>query len=313
MRDLQAIADRVEIEALRGEFTDAVMMRDYDRVASLFTPTARWRRVFGSTSCKPPTRARSGWTATPPPAVPTCKNSGAFRDGHSELNYPIYHDRYRIMVTQQDAELLLRPGGRHGCLAVAKADGLALGAHALIEDRQLQALLVGQLRPDLNRKEPFRSGPVQACGLRRLPPELCLGDGPVGRTRILRLKLGQVDRVDQRQQGWVTQVETAADHPGEHVEGYGRARRPDDRGAYRDQRGAIDTRALPPGFGSPADDANISDLPAAVSSSASRPAHGACPPTSRSVQAPPSWMNWSSSASTSPSRRHSLTRAPLRS
>ena len=37
MGDLQAIADRVEIEALRGEFTDAVMMRDYDRVASLFT------------------------------------------------------------------------------------------------------------------------------------------------------------------------------------------------------------------------------------------------------------------------------------
>src|SRR5215469_9605885 len=38
MSDLQAIADRVEIEALRGEFTDAVMMRDYDRLASLFTP-----------------------------------------------------------------------------------------------------------------------------------------------------------------------------------------------------------------------------------------------------------------------------------
>ena len=36
--DFQAIADRVEIDALRGEFTDAVMMRDYDRVASLFTP-----------------------------------------------------------------------------------------------------------------------------------------------------------------------------------------------------------------------------------------------------------------------------------
>jgi hypothetical protein len=28
MSDLQAIADRVEIEALRGEFTDAVMMHD---------------------------------------------------------------------------------------------------------------------------------------------------------------------------------------------------------------------------------------------------------------------------------------------
>jgi len=36
MSDLQAIADRVQIEALRGEATDAVMMRDYDRVASLF-------------------------------------------------------------------------------------------------------------------------------------------------------------------------------------------------------------------------------------------------------------------------------------
>src|SRR5215212_5861182 len=37
MIDRQAIADRFEIEALRGEFTDAVMMRDYDRLASLFT------------------------------------------------------------------------------------------------------------------------------------------------------------------------------------------------------------------------------------------------------------------------------------
>jgi ketosteroid isomerase-like protein len=37
MSDVQAIADRFEIEALRGEFTDAVMMRDYDRLASLFT------------------------------------------------------------------------------------------------------------------------------------------------------------------------------------------------------------------------------------------------------------------------------------
>ncbi len=28
MSEIQAIADRVEIEALRAEFTDAVMMRD---------------------------------------------------------------------------------------------------------------------------------------------------------------------------------------------------------------------------------------------------------------------------------------------
>ena len=43
MSDLQAIADRVEIEALRGEFTDAAMMRDYDRLASLFTPDGEVR------------------------------------------------------------------------------------------------------------------------------------------------------------------------------------------------------------------------------------------------------------------------------
>lgn len=41
MTDLQAIADRVEIEALRGEFTDAAMMRDRARLASLFTPRRR--------------------------------------------------------------------------------------------------------------------------------------------------------------------------------------------------------------------------------------------------------------------------------
>ena len=41
MSDFQAISDRVDIEALRGEFTDAAMMRDYDRLASLSHTTAR--------------------------------------------------------------------------------------------------------------------------------------------------------------------------------------------------------------------------------------------------------------------------------
>jgi ketosteroid isomerase-like protein len=36
--DVRDIADRFEIEALHGEFTDAVMMHDHDRLASLFTP-----------------------------------------------------------------------------------------------------------------------------------------------------------------------------------------------------------------------------------------------------------------------------------
>jgi hypothetical protein len=92
MSDLQAIADRVEIEALRGEFTDAVMMNDHDRLASLFTPggavrippatsrppagrrsapSASGGRPSRTTSCKPPTRARSSLTATPRPAAPT--------------------------------------------------------------------------------------------------------------------------------------------------------------------------------------------------------------------------------------------------
>jgi hypothetical protein len=43
MNDFQAIADRVEIEALRGEFTDAAMMRDRPRLASLFTPDGALR------------------------------------------------------------------------------------------------------------------------------------------------------------------------------------------------------------------------------------------------------------------------------
>jgi hypothetical protein len=43
MSDVQAIADRFEIEALRGEFTDAAMMRDYDHFASLFTQDGAWR------------------------------------------------------------------------------------------------------------------------------------------------------------------------------------------------------------------------------------------------------------------------------
>ncbi len=38
MTDPRAIADRVEIEALRGEFTGAVMMGDRARLASPFTP-----------------------------------------------------------------------------------------------------------------------------------------------------------------------------------------------------------------------------------------------------------------------------------
>ena len=116
MSDSQAIADRVEIEGLRGEFTDAGMMRDYDRFASLFTPDARVAdprrqrrvgrpagdpgrnraagRISGTISCRPRTPA--------PPArgrhrVRPCVRP-EFRTHarrHSHLNYSVYHDRYR--------------------------------------------------------------------------------------------------------------------------------------------------------------------------------------------------------------------------
>jgi hypothetical protein len=76
MSDFQAIADRVEIEALRGEFSDAVMMRDYDRLASLFTPDGALRMPNI-------------------PAELAGREQIRARDSRPELNYAIYHDRYQ--------------------------------------------------------------------------------------------------------------------------------------------------------------------------------------------------------------------------
>jgi ketosteroid isomerase-like protein len=116
MSDLQAMADRVEIEALRGEFTDAVMMREYDRGASLFTQDAVVRiphigaelagreeiRVLGERlqallayfvqTTHPGTIQLDGDTASGRAYMSELMR---FRDGTSELNYAIYHDRYR--------------------------------------------------------------------------------------------------------------------------------------------------------------------------------------------------------------------------
>ncbi|HXL88303.1 MAG TPA: hypothetical protein VN969_04855 [Streptosporangiaceae bacterium] len=65
MTDFQAIADRVEIEALRGEFTDAAMMRDRARMASLFTEDGALRmpNVPAATSA-PPTAGSSASAST---------------------------------------------------------------------------------------------------------------------------------------------------------------------------------------------------------------------------------------------------------
>jgi ketosteroid isomerase-like protein len=116
MSDFQTIADRVEIEALRGEFTDAAMMRDYDRLASLFTPDGALRmpnipaelvgraeiRAWGGRvpdfvdflvqNTHSGTIVLDGDTAS---GRAYMSELGRTRDGRSGLNYAIYHDRYQ--------------------------------------------------------------------------------------------------------------------------------------------------------------------------------------------------------------------------
>jgi polyisoprenoid-binding protein YceI len=115
MHDDQTITDRVAIEALRNEFTDAVMMRDYDRLASLFTPDGELRipelpeligqdeiRAWGRRvpevvaflvqNAHPGSVQLDGDTAVGRVFI---EELVATRDGRSGLNFSIYHDRYR--------------------------------------------------------------------------------------------------------------------------------------------------------------------------------------------------------------------------
>jgi len=114
--DLRPIADRVEIEALRGEFSDAAMMRDYDRVAALFTPDGALRMPNIPVELVGPEQVRA-WGARVPEIVDfliQTTHPGSIqldgdtatgraclqelirtRDGHSEVNFAIYHDRYQ--------------------------------------------------------------------------------------------------------------------------------------------------------------------------------------------------------------------------
>jgi ketosteroid isomerase-like protein len=114
--DLQAVADRVEIEALRGEFTDAVMMRDYGRAASLFTADGALRMPNIPFELAGPDEIRAWGTRVPgfvdflvqtshPGTIQLNGDTASgrtyiqelirTRDGRSELNYAIYHDRYQ--------------------------------------------------------------------------------------------------------------------------------------------------------------------------------------------------------------------------
>ena len=116
MSDFQAIADRVEVEALRGEFTDAVMMNDHDRLASLFTPGGAMRIPLGNIEAVGPEEIRAVgqrrqafadfFLQTTHPGTIQLRGDTATgraylselargRDGSSHLNDFVYHDRYQ--------------------------------------------------------------------------------------------------------------------------------------------------------------------------------------------------------------------------
>ncbi|MFI9251114.1 LUD domain-containing protein [Streptomyces sp. NPDC053069] len=116
MNDFQEIADRVEIEALRGEFTDAAMMRDRARLAALFTSDGVLRmpnvpvEFIGREEIRTGgERLQSQWdffvqnshpgmiridgdTATGRTYI---QEIARLLDGRSGLNFAIYHDTYR--------------------------------------------------------------------------------------------------------------------------------------------------------------------------------------------------------------------------
>ncbi|OYP19651.1 hypothetical protein CFC35_38615 [Streptomyces sp. FBKL.4005] len=116
MNDFQAIADRVEIEALRAEFSDAVMMRDRPRLASLFTPDGVLRmpdipveQIGREEILAGGERLQSQWDFfvqnTHPGTIRLDGDTATGRaylhelartlDGREGLNYAVYHDRYR--------------------------------------------------------------------------------------------------------------------------------------------------------------------------------------------------------------------------
>ncbi|QBD75082.1 nuclear transport factor 2 family protein [Ktedonosporobacter rubrisoli] len=115
MSNFESIIDRIEIEALRSEFTDTVMMRDPDRLASLFTEDGVWRippivDITGREQIRAMSKQlQSQWDffvqTTHPGSIQLHGDTAVgrayiseilrLRDGSSHLNYSIYHDRYR--------------------------------------------------------------------------------------------------------------------------------------------------------------------------------------------------------------------------
>ncbi|MEU3271373.1 nuclear transport factor 2 family protein [Saccharomonospora sp. NPDC006951] len=116
MSDLRTVADRMDIEVLRGEHVDAPMTGDYDRFASLFTGDAVWRIPFADVEFTGREEIRAGierlqdawefWVQNTHPGAILLEGStatgreyvfeiGRQRDGGSVVMYGLFHDRYR--------------------------------------------------------------------------------------------------------------------------------------------------------------------------------------------------------------------------
>lgn len=116
MRDNQSAVDRIEIEALRGEFTDAAMVHDYDRFAWLFTEDGAWRMPYVGVEFVGRREIREGieraqgfwefFVQTTHPGTIELRGDtasgrayivefGRVRDGRCQLHHSLYHDHYR--------------------------------------------------------------------------------------------------------------------------------------------------------------------------------------------------------------------------
>lgn len=115
MNDLQNIADRVEIEALQAEYTDALMMHDFDRLAALFTEDGAVRMPHVPAEAEGRREIRDGverlqglWAyfvqTTHPGVIEVDGDTAVGRvylhelmhgDSGSHVNFGVYHDRYR--------------------------------------------------------------------------------------------------------------------------------------------------------------------------------------------------------------------------
>jgi hypothetical protein len=114
MTDQRTISDRVEIEALRGEFSDACLMGDWVRFAGLFTLDGAWRMPHIGIEFEGRDQIRTGigrmqdlwdyFIQTTHPGFIQLEGDtatgrayisefGHLRDGRSHLNYSLYHDQ----------------------------------------------------------------------------------------------------------------------------------------------------------------------------------------------------------------------------